>query len=64
MREELIERNRAAMRRFENCINTNDLSIVMEKNSESDRFLASIPPARQHSRRRSVLPLKALSDQS
>ena len=40
MNETLIERNRAAMRRFETCINTNDLSLVKELISEKAAFMS------------------------
>ena len=44
MREELIERNRAAMRRFETCINTNDLSLAKELISEKAAFMTPVSP--------------------
>ena len=34
MNENLIERNRAVMRRFETCINTNDIDLAKELISE------------------------------
>ena len=44
MREELIEHNRAAMRRFETCINTNDLALAKELISEKAVFMTPVSP--------------------
>ena len=44
MNETLIERNRAAMRRFETCINTNDLSLAKELISEKAAFMTPVSP--------------------
>ena len=44
MNETLIERNRAAMRRFETCINTNDLSVAKELISEKAAFVTPVSP--------------------
>ena len=44
MRAELIERNRAAMRRFETCINTNDLDLAKELISEKAAFMTPVSP--------------------
>mgnify|MGYP002532957731 CR=1 FL=1 len=41
---ERIERNRAAMRRFETCINTNDLALGEELISPSAVFTAPFSP--------------------
>ncbi len=40
-----IERNREAMRRFEKCINTNDLALGEELISPSASFLTPVSPA-------------------
>ena len=44
MNENLIERNRAAMRRFETCINTNDLALAKELISEKAAFMTPVSP--------------------
>ena len=44
MNDDLIERNRAAMRRFETCINTNDLSLAKELISEKAAFVTPVSP--------------------
>ena len=44
MKEDLIERNRAAMRRFETCINTNDLALAKELISEAAAFMTPVSP--------------------
>ena len=44
MKEGLVERNRAAMRRFEICINTNDLSLAKELISEKAAFVTPVSP--------------------
>lgn len=41
---EKIERNRASMRRFEQCINTNDLALGEELISASAAFTAPFSP--------------------
>ena len=40
----LIERNRAAMRRFETCINTNDLDLARKLISEKAAFMTPVSP--------------------
>ena len=42
MGENLINRNRAAMRRFETCINTNDLALARELISEKAAFMTPV----------------------
>ena len=44
MDENLINRNRAAMRRFETCINTNDLALARELISEKAAFMTPVSP--------------------
>lgn len=44
MKEDLIARNRAAMRRFETCINTNDLVLAKELISEKAAFMTPVSP--------------------
>ena len=44
MNEILIERNRATMRRFETCINTNDLALAKELISEKAAFMTPVSP--------------------
>ena len=44
MKEDLIARNRAAMRRFETCINTNDLDLAKELISEKAAFMTPVSP--------------------
>ena len=44
MKEDLIARNRAAMRRFEICINTNDLALARELISEKAAFMTPVSP--------------------
>ena len=44
MNETLIERNRAAMRRFETCINTNDLLLARELISDRAAFVTPVSP--------------------
>ena len=44
MDETLIERNRAAMRRFETCINTNDHVLAKELISEKAAFMTPVSP--------------------
>ena len=44
MKEGLVERNRAAMRRFETCINTNDLVLAKELISEKAAFMTPVSP--------------------
>ena len=44
MDENLISRNRAAMRRFETCINTNDLALARELISEKAAFMTPVSP--------------------
>ena len=43
-REELIERNRNAMRRFEQCINTNDLELGRRLISDAAQFVTPVSP--------------------
>lgn len=40
----VIERNRAAMKRFETCINTNDLKLGEELISEKAAFMTPVSP--------------------
>ena len=42
--KEIIERNRGAMRRFETCINTNDLALGEELISASAAFTTPVSP--------------------
>ena len=44
MNDDLIERNRAAMWRFETCINTNDLALAKELISEKAAFVTPVSP--------------------
>ena len=44
MNENLIERNRAVMRRFETCINTNDIDLAKELISEKAAFKTPVSP--------------------
>ena len=45
MNENAIERNRAAMRRFETCINTNDIELGRELIAASAAFDTPVSPA-------------------
>ena len=42
---EIIERNRAVMRRFEKCINTNDLELGRRLISDTARFMTPVSPS-------------------
>jgi len=43
-RDNRIERNRNAMRRFETCINTNDLELGRQLISDAARFMTPVSP--------------------
>ena len=48
MNDAIIERNRGTMRRFETCINTNDLSLGEELISSSAAFTTPVSPEPLH----------------
>ena len=48
MNDVIIERNRGTMRRFETCINTNDLSLGEELISSSAAFTTPVSPEPLH----------------